>query len=430
MRFGPLLNQSSGCRLIVMRSRIFAGADEGNVASMFALCFVALFAFLGGAIDFVQAHRMRTALNSGVDAGVLAAARAKQIGATDAEALTAAESFINPVKKRLSLTDPVTFTIGDGGTSVAGAADFSMSTSFLRVVGINGIPIRVNSAATFGNRSNVELAMMLDVTGSMEGTKITDLKAAVEDLIEVVVADNQIGFSSRVALAPFSNAIKLDNKAFREATGRDKSGGGSFKGCVVERIGSEAYTDAAPGSGAYVTPLEDVAPTGNCRDGSDVFPLTSKKSDLTKMVKSLEAGGSTAGHLGTAWAWYLLSPNWSAAFDGSSTPASYADLKIEASKGVPKLRKIAVLMTDGEYNTQYSAVSSNNQARNICDEMRKTGIEIFTVGFEIGETGSAVDTLRQCASATDNFYNAKNGAELKRAFREIALKSSPLRIVK
>ncbi len=430
MRFVDATYYSQRNRQIMTRARIFGRADNGNVASIFALCFVALFGFLGGAIDLVQAHRTRTALNSGIDAGVLAAARAKQTGATDAEALAVADNYLTPVKARLKMTEPVTFSIGDAGTSVTGSADYSMPTSFLRVIGISGVPIRASSAATFGNRSNVELSMMLDITGSMGGTKIADLKAAVEDLIEVVVADNQIGYTSRVALAPFSNAVKLDTKAFREATGKDNSGTGSYKGCVVERTGKEAYTDAAPGLGAFVMPLEEVAPFANCKDGSDIVPLTSKKSDLKNMVKSLVAGGATAGHLGTAWAWYLLSPNWSAAFDGSSTPASYADLKTEASTGLPKLRKIAVLMTDGEYNTQYTGVSSNTQARNICDEMRKTGIEVFTVGFEIGETGAAVDTLRQCASAVDNFYNAKNGAELKQAFRDIALKSSPLRIVK
>ena len=106
------------------------------------------------------------------------------------------------------------------------------------------------------------------------------------------------------------------------------------------------------------------------------------------MVKDWARGGATAGHLGTAWAWYLLSPNWASLFDKDNQPAAYDDLKRTIGKAkTPLLRKIAVLMTDGEYNTQYSSTDSNTQARAICDEMKKTGIEVFTVGFEIGTTG-------------------------------------------
>ena len=408
----------------------FAGDASGSVAAMLALCIIALFGLLGGALDFVQAHRMRSAVHAGIDAGVIAGARAKQTGATDEEALAVAESYLKAAKAKFPFSKPIEFKIINGGTAITGMADLRMTTAFLRVIGIKEVPIQINNAASFGNATNIEMSLMLDITGSMSGKKIDDLKDAVEDLISVVVSDSQVGATSRIALAPFSNAVRLNKKAFREATGKDNSGKGSYKGCVVERMGTAAYTDAAPGINGHTTPLEDVAPSASCKDGNEIFPLTNKKGELKKMVKALAAGGSTAGHLGTAWAWYMLSPNWSALFDSDSQPASYDDLKktIGNSK-MPLLRKIAVLMTDGEYNTQYTATDSNTQARAICAEMKKSGIEIYTVGFDIGTTGTAVETLTGCASQPEYFYNAKDGEDLKKAFRDIALKSSPLRIV-
>ena len=431
MSIAPVLAIDLQQPRLVALTRSFVRASDGNVASMFALCIFVLFGMAGSAVDFLQIQRLNGAIQSGIDAGVLAGARAKQTGATDDEALVIAEGYMAPVKAKFSLVKPATFTIGDGGTSVAGTADTAMPTTFLKLIGIKELKVRINNAATYGNRSNVELSMMLDITGSMSGTKIDDLKVAVDDLISVVVQDNQVGSTSRVGIAPFSNAIKLDTKMFREATGKENSGPGSYKGCVVERGGSDAHNDESPAAGRYLTPLEDVAPAASCKDGAEIFPLTNKKSDLKKMVKSLSAGGATAGHLGTAWAWYLLSPKWNQAFDKDNQPAAYEDLKKTVGKdNIPLLRKIAVLMTDGEYNTQYLGADSNTQARAICDEMKKTGIEVFTVGFEIGATGTAVDTLQQCASSASNFYNASNGQQLKQAFRDIALKSSPLRIVK
>jgi uncharacterized protein YegL len=267
------------------------------------------------------------------------------------------------------------------------------------------------------------MSLMLDVTGSMDGKKIKDLKDAVQDLVDIVIKEDDSSSKSRIALAPFSASVKLKSDMFESATGRK---GGGYKRCVVERSGSEAYTDAAPGANAYVTPIEDVSPKGNCSDAKEIFGLSNKKSDLKKMIASLNTGGATAGHLGTAWAWYLLSPHWAGVFDESEKPASYEELKEKKANGMPKLRKIAVLMTDGEYNTQYLNDDSTSQARAICANMQDTGIEIYTVGFQVG--GTAIETLQGCATAPGNFYKADSGDALRAAFRDIALKASTLRL--
>ncbi len=103
------------------------------------------------------------------------------------------------------------------------------------------------------------------------------------------------------------------------------------------------------GSGNYVLTVYDYTGDNNdaCTLSADdeVLPLTSDKTTLTNKIKNLDIAGSTAGQIGTAWAWYLLSPNWKALWPSSAALAY--------SPG--KLQKIAVLMTDGEYNLQYDA---------------------------------------------------------------------------
>jgi hypothetical protein len=149
----------------------------------------------------------------------------------------------------------------------------------------------------------------------------------------------------------------------------------------------------------------------------------------------LETAGSTAGHLGTAWAWYLLSPNWSSLWPSANAPAAY---------GADKLKKIAILMTDGEYNTQYTSkgisdgsssltscpnaangVCSSAQAVSLCTAMKAKGIEVYTVGFEL-DNQTAVNTLSSCATDANHFYNSSTGDALKAAFTDIALKISTL----
>jgi hypothetical protein len=152
------------------------------------------------------------------------------------------------------------------------------------------------------------------------------------------------------------------------------------------------------------------------------MPLSTDKSALKNRITAFAASGSTAGHLGTAWAWYLLSPEWSSVFTGTAAPKAY---------GTPKLRKIAVLMTDGEYNLYYSSGQgdSTTQARTLCTNMKAAGVEVFTVGFML-DTDISKETMRQCASSEDKAFLAENGQQLADAFRAIAYKLVPIHLKK
>ena len=60
---------------------------------------------------------------------------------------------------------------------------------------------------------NIEVSVVLDITGSMSGSKIEDLKAAAKDLVDIVVNDQQELFYSRVALIPYSNGVNVGSYA-------------------------------------------------------------------------------------------------------------------------------------------------------------------------------------------------------------------------
>jgi hypothetical protein len=202
---------------------------------------------------------------------------------------------------------------------------------------------------------------------------------------------------------------------------------------VVERTGANKYTEAAPGAYNYI--MTKYNSNGSCALGASgqLVPLSSDKSALKTKIAGLTTSGGTAGQIGTAWAWYTLSPNWNSIWSSSSNHA--------AAYGTANLQKIAILMTDGEYNRQYDAngVSTSdsnggsaangtatNQARSLCTGMKAKGITVYTVGFDLGGNQPAIDTLSQCATDPSKFYNADDGEQLKQAFRDIALKISQL----
>ncbi|KUO53808.1 MAG: hypothetical protein APF80_07830 [Alphaproteobacteria bacterium BRH_c36] len=439
---------------------------------------------IGASVDMARWLHARTETISAVDSAVLAGARNLQVNGLDgAAAVALAQSYYeaNVLDRPALAQDTISFKVEEDGTAITAEGTALLDTTFLKLAGINSLPLlklagseyskavlSVNGNAEF----SLEVSLMLDVTGSMcnsgtssctSGEKISAMKEAAKDLVNIVVWDSQGSYSSRVALVPFSAAVNfgtLDTSILHPGPVslklQNASGGSVWwtraSTCAAERIGSNAYSDAAPTDSDRLTAVYTL--DGLCQPDSQnaVVPLTSDKSLLNAKIDGLKAAGATAGHLGTAWAWYMLSPDWGNVLPAASSPQSYSLVSQVSSSGRPLLQKIAVLMTDGEYNMQYcdtgvrdkyangsnyskgNCESSNgasaSQARAMCAGMKAKGITIYSVGFQLAEGGGSEETLSQCATSQDHVFLANNAAELKQSFRNIALKISDLRLSK
>jgi Flp pilus assembly protein TadG len=445
-----------------MKFATVAKDDRGSVAIMFALTIFVVFTLVGGAVDLGRAMVARERLQSAVDSSVLAAARVWQLenDLTLAEEKALAHFDTN---KPVENSRVVSFTPDMASATFTMVGETTVPTPFLSLVR-QSITVSTRGQALIaggGNAgTNLEVSLMLDITGSMAGSKITDLKAAAKDLIDIVIWADQSEFTSRVALAPFSAAVNAgsvlgpqvaynpsSSLTFKQRNGSNSTRYRTNTYCLVERTGTNAFTDAAPTGTNKIPRAYQTSSGAACVPASPIVPLTSDKDSLKTVINGFAANGNTAGHLGTAWAWYLLSPNWADVYVTASKPKSYAMLTQVGEKGQPLLKKVAVLMTDGEYNQQYCNSTTPNtagamipdydtgtsganckspngtstqQARSMCVAMKAAGITVYTVGFEVGEAGAAVDTLRGCASEPHMFYNTTTGDELRNAFRHIA----------
>lgn len=215
--------------------------------------------------------------------------------------------------------------------------------------------------------------------------------------------------------------------------------------CVWERDGTEKFTDAAPGTGAYLAhqeawfvekdwqsdggdwevghpnrPDDSKYDGDECRTAEPV-ELTNDRNTLSTYITSLNAGGYTAGHLGVAWTWYLIAEDWDTVFDGTAAPLSYSE---------PDSAKVVILMTDGAFNTEIfpEQGSSDAQARSLCDSMRLEDIKVYAVALNAPTAGQEV--LAYCATGPEYYFEPENGAELTDAYRQIATSISDLRISK
>lgn len=440
------------------RLRRLAADETGGVSVVFALLIVALCLFVGAAVDFGRWAQARHQTIAAMDAAVLAGGRLLQLNEpVETAREVALRYYIQNTQGRTPvIDDTITFDAVDDNTAFAAMGNAYIKTTFLNLAQIEKLPLLDLSKATYSkadlktggaNNNPVEIAMMLDVTGSMSGSKIRDLKAAAADLVDITISDSPLANPVRIALVPFAEGVRLPSSANSNARGNPTA---SFTvtytsgritrtdtyrrtECVVERTGNNRYTDAAPGSNNYVMTLYNTA--GSCGVGanSEVVPLTANKSLLKSRISGLTLAGMTAGQIGTAWAWYTLSPNWNSLWNASSAASSYES----------DTQKIAILMTDGEYNEQYDSKgistrtvgsgsaangTSETQARSLCTAMKAKGITIYTVGFALGKNSAAIRTLDHCATDPTMAYTADNGAQLREAFRDIALKISNLHL--
>ncbi|MGE3930944.1 MAG: ubiquitin-activating E1 FCCH domain-containing protein [Hyphomonadaceae bacterium] len=595
--------------------RGFKRDRRGNVAMLWALMGSGLVGLVGMTVDFTRAQTMRTQLQNAVDGAALAAARGANV--TDEARIAAARSYFDAEAGHLVDASTVSIVETSDGVYEVHAAG-RVAGGLTSLISPAGWTVSVESEARESG-VNLEVAMVLDITGSMSGSRIADLRTAAADLVDIVIRDTQTPYYSRVALVPYSQGVNagawaaqargavrgptnitaatwvngpqrnvggatranpvvitsnghgfqdgetvyisgvngmtqlnnrrytitrinnnrfslngvngtgynnytnngiirrcftdtceiqvtsddhgLDNDDYVYVSGvngmtqinnganatwqvedvtddtfvlsgsngpgaNNYNNGGTaqctengcqllrfsnasnpsslrvfdISSCVSERTGPQAYSDAAP---AIALVGRNYPADNNPCPAASILPLTSNQTELTNRINGFQAAGSTAGQIGMAWGWYMLSPNFGSMFAGEGRPAPY---------GQRDVMKIAVLMTDGAFNTTYCSdvisrdagsgsgnasdhINCNatngdgfDQAEQLCTAMKNAGVTVYTIGFDVGNDPDVTRVMRNCASSTAQAYSASNGAQLRAAFRSIALSITQLRL--
>ncbi len=410
----------------------FSNNENGTVAMIFALCAFVLFMITGLAIDMGRAYHAIGKFSSAIDAAALAAAKGLRLNNLDDAAVAALakqyfELNIAGSGGNYATVSNFKVNIDRAKGAVSIDIDASVPTTFAQVGGVEKISFPSSSTAIF-NAKDIEVGLQLDVTGSMGGQKIADLRNATKSLIDILLPDSPTSQKVRVGYAPFSAGVNVGS-LLKKVDGNRVSA----NNCVYERQSTiNEKTDAPPvGSDAFKIRSDLTGTVQNCPN-SEIIPMTDDKALLKTAAGQLQANGSTAGQLGTMWAWYLISPNWSSIWPGASTPVAYND---------GKTIKTVILMTDGVYNTvggvnkgdgSADAVNVSKLSVEICAAMKAKGVVVYTVGFDLKSAGAykarVTDTLKSCASDSSKFYQAEDGGALTAAFREIAADITSLRL--
>ncbi|MEL7043216.1 MAG: pilus assembly protein TadG-related protein [Pseudomonadota bacterium] len=388
---------------------------RGQVAVVTALVLLPLLIALGLAVDSSRQVNTKDRLQRAIDIAALTGARALQTaGKTDLDI----ENEITAAFTENMSSAPSDVTCEDPAVLVDRAkeevtVDGVCAVPTLFGVGISGkAKMDVAASATAeGKVNNVDLALALDLSGSMGGARRTALIRAVEDLADELIT-RTAGDTIRIGFAGYStgvNAGPYGNLALGRPENDDSDRDGQNRVCVAGRFGPERTTDAPPDTltGQFEAPHLNLCPVR-----PTVHSLNRNVGNIKAHLNRLDTGSYTSGHVGVAWAWYLLSPKWKNVWPAASRPLAY---------GGTDVIKAVILMSDGQFNYVTSPhdmrFSSNRLAQDLCQEMRKKGILIFSVAYDLDPAYQAV--LQNCAGDPNRFYDVAAGGDLSAVYTEI-----------
>src|SRR5215475_4111654 len=181
-------------RHLGMKGRRLCIARDGNVAVMFALALLPVFAFVGAAIDYSRANTARAAMQAALDSTALMLSRDVAQGSiTSTQISTTAQNYFSALytnKEAGSISVSATYTAATTGKgpTIAVNGSASIPTDFMNLVGLPSVNFSASSTTSWG-ANLLRVALVLDNTGSMaDYNKIGALQTAAKNLVDQLSA--------------------------------------------------------------------------------------------------------------------------------------------------------------------------------------------------------------------------------------------------
>jgi Flp pilus assembly protein TadG len=204
----------------VRAGRRFASDRGGNVAVIFALVLPLLIMITLGGVDISRASTVKMNLQDALDAATLAAARSQFVEDDEITevGIASLQANLAPFQDITLLPGQSTFRLDPETGAVVANAVVSVKTLVASIalppygqILDDQLPVRAHSEVLRSN-NRIEVALVIDNTGSMEGAKLTATKAAAIDLINRLEAADSRSIEEnaiKISLVPFSMTVRV-----------------------------------------------------------------------------------------------------------------------------------------------------------------------------------------------------------------------------
>ena len=470
----------------------FGRDRSANAAMIFTLALIPIFSVAGFAIDHNRHVTAQNKLQTALDLAALATAKQmSEVDLTDAEVDQAARDFFASQFVTMGGLELDPIDAAEVGSELVLTATGSLDTSLMAITGKKTMPLSARTAVVYNIQQPVELALVVDTSGSMSGAKLLALKNASYSLIDILLpseTDPAKNSAAKVSVVPFNDYVKIDtayknaswmkntnsytrnwtscsttNAARREAgCERKKVSCTKWRGSV-EQGNRESYQGTC---NRWVCP-DDAEPEETCRPRSEYRQwhgcvrsrpnpynvndksytankvpgivaknacsvsrtrvLSNNHATVDGVISSLKASGKTYIPTGLIWGLRAVSPT--APFDEGEDYAAFS-----AIQG----RKAIMLMSDGAntvspnnngYHNRGKVAEANGYTLDICTEAKALGIEVYTIAFDLDDAATKT-MLKTCATDDTYYYDADDADELEDAFSSIGRELAELAISK
>lgn len=351
----------------------FARDEDGQIA-VFTVIMVTLMLMLAGVgVDIIQFETVRTKQQQTLDRATLAAASLTQE--------LDAEDVVRDYFAKANMTEhlrTVQYERGFNSSIVRAETEYEITPTFLNLYDLdNRTKLIARGASQAEQRiNNIEIMLVLDVSGSMAGTKMTNLKSAANEFIDTVL-DQDIENRVSIGIVPYNGQVNLPEYLQQAFTRIDDHGvdtvncfdlpGSTYSSLTLSRtvgmpVTAHADTFSTTSSG-YIAPNHSNAVVNDnnrwCPPTDDdsvtntnfVRAPTNDRTALRNHINGLYAIGATSINAGMKWGTALLDPSanplYSTMVANNATPAFFGNRPFAYDDR--DSMKIIVLMTDGEH---------------------------------------------------------------------------------
>lgn len=355
---------------------LFRKDEDGSIVILTLFLIIAMIWTTGIAVDMMRFETYRARLQSTIDRAVLAAADLdvcldmSQDPADVVREYLRTNGFENQVRN---------INVERDGSSceVTAEAQIDVNTIFMGLIGFGEIQSGHQSLGTTASSGatesidNVEVSLVLDVSGSMRGSKIERLRDAAGEFVETLhttVEEERLHFS----IVPYSTTVSIGADLYEQYRTRyrhtdsycldlPESTYNTTQIPYNTRYDQSAHFDA-DGGASYSTVRAASQWVCNPDPNSYILPFTNNLLRMQDHIGALEANAWTSIEMGANWGVALLDPNTrpiaAGLADAGAIDPIYADRP--ADYDITETLKVLVLMTDGE-NTRDYVMSRNRR---------------------------------------------------------------------
>ncbi|RXV66452.1 hypothetical protein C6W92_04655 [Roseovarius sp. A46] len=340
--------------------------DEGGSVTAFAFFVFLMMLLVGGlALDTMRHEMVRARMQVTLDRAVLAGAKSSDA----AQARATVEDYFDKAElaQYLEAERDADIQIYLNSARVAARASGTLDTYLMKLAGVETLDVGGVSAAEV-RVPKLEISLVLDVSGSMGGTKISRLRDAAKQFVSTILEKSTPG-NAVISVVPFSWSVTPPKTIF-DTLAVDVTH--NYSTCLRFREADYGHATLTSGKSALSNgvPVDQMIYTSlyggfdNLNDSwrscftdeyMQFLPYSMNETALHAKIDSLQADGNTSGHDGMNWGAALLDPSFrqvsAELINTGEVDASLSHVPSDYNE--PETLKVVVMMGDGANTTSY-----------------------------------------------------------------------------